>query len=190
MSQQELLIRVVDVLNRTGVDYMLTGSVASSFQGEPRSSHDVDLVVAPPPSAAKALAEAFPPPDFYLPEDFIREAIDRRSMFNLLWVTEGDKVDFWMLTDAPFDRSRFARKREEELFGVRMKISSPEDTILAKLNWAKESGGSEKQVTDALRVYEVQRDQLDLAYIDHWAAQLGVEPLWRRLKESAQPMEG
>ena len=89
MSQQELLKRVVEALTNAGVDYMVTGSVASSLQGEPRSTHDIDLVVALPASAAKALAAAFPPPDFYLTEESILDAIRRRSMCNLLALNEG-----------------------------------------------------------------------------------------------------
>jgi hypothetical protein len=188
MSQQELLTRVIQVLNSAGVDYMLTGSMASSLQGEPRSSHDIDLVVALPASAAKELVAAFPPPDYYLPEDFILDAVQKRSMFNLLSMTEGEKVDFWLLTDEPFDQSRFARKREEEVLGLRLKVSAPEDTILAKLRWAQLAGGSEKQFTDALRVYELQRPKLDLPYLEHWVVQLGLESLWKDLKTAAEPI--
>jgi len=61
-----------------------------------------------------------------------------------------------------------------------MQVSSPEDTILAKLRWAKLCGGSEKQFTDALRVYEVQYGKLDLDYIEHWAEELDVKSLWKR----------
>jgi len=70
--------------------------------------------------------------------------------------------------------------------GIRMQVSSPEDTILAKLRWAKLSGGSEKQFTDALRVYEVQFGKLDLNYMERWVKKLDVEPLWKRLKEEAE----
>ena len=87
-------------------------------------------------------------------------------MFNLLDTTEGDKVDFWILTNEPFDQSRFSRKQSEKIFGLPMNISSPEDTIVMKLHWANLSGGSEKQFTDALRVYEVQYGNLDLNYIE------------------------
>jgi hypothetical protein len=73
-------------------------------------------------------------------------------MFNLMDTSEGDKVDFWMLTSDPFDRSRFERKQAEEPFGTKMNVSTQEDTILAKLKWAKLSGGSEKQLIDAVRV--------------------------------------
>lgn len=186
MSQQELLKKVIQVLNQAGIQYMITGSVVSSLQGEPRSTHDIDMVIAIEKSAAKKLVEAFPPPDFYLDEDNILDAIKRQSMFNLIDLNTGDKVDFWMLTNEPFDRSRFLRKISEELMGLKIQISSPEDTILAKLRWAKLSGGSEKQFTDALRVYEVQYGKLDIDYLEQWAKKLNLESLWKRLVEEAE----
>lgn len=64
--------------------------------------------------------------------------------------------------------------------------SSPEDTILAKLRWAKLSGGSEKQFTDALRVYEVQYGRLGIDYLEDWAKKLEVESLWERLVNEAE----
>jgi hypothetical protein len=188
MSQQELLKHVAQVLADAGIDYMVTGSVASSMQGEPRSTHDIDLVVALPPAAPKKLARAFPPPDYYLPEEVIQDALHRRSMFNLLSLNDGEKVDFWVLTDEPFDQERFARKRVENVLGMQLKVSAPEDTILVKLRWAKLSGGSEKQLTDALRVYEVQHGNLDLDYLTHWATALGVEDLWQQLQTAAKPL--
>ena len=107
-------------------------------------------------------------------------------MFNLINVKEGDKVDFWILTDEPFDRSRFSRRYMEEVFGERMLFSSPEDTILAKLRWAKLSGVSEKQFIAALRVYEVQFDKLDIDYLERWVMKLNVISLWKRLKGEAK----
>lgn len=186
MSQQELLKKVIQVLGQTGIPYMLTGSVVSSLQGEPRSTHDIDMVIAIQKSAAETLSQAFPPPDFYLDESSILDAITRQGMFNLLEVTSGDKVDFWMLTDTPFDQSRFSRRVTEECMGVQLQASSPEDTILAKLRWAKLCGGSEKQFIDALRVYEVQYGRLDLHYIEHWVKKLNLESLWRRLVDEAE----
>ena len=91
-----------------------------------------------------------------------------------------------MLTDGPFDRSRFLRKYVEEFMGLKLQISSPEDTILAKLKWAKESGGSEKQFGDALRVYEVQFEKLDTDYLELWAPKLEVGAIWQRLKGEAE----
>lgn len=67
-----------------------------------------------------------------------------------------------------------------------MQVSSPEDTILVKLRWANLSGGSEKQFTDALRVYEVQYEKLDIDYLECWAKKLEIELLWNRLKDEAE----
>jgi hypothetical protein len=110
-------------------------------------------------------------------------------MFNLIDIKEGDKVDFWMLTDEPFDQSRFSRKYVEEIIGIKIQVSSPEDTILAKLRWAKLSGGSEKQFTDALRIYEVQYIKLDMDYLEYWVKNLSIEALWEQLRNEAQTID-
>jgi hypothetical protein len=188
MSQQELLRKVVQALDDAGIEYMVTGSVASSLQGEPRSTHDIDLVVAVKRAAARKLAKAFPPPDFYLDEESIVDAINNQNMFNLIEVNTGDKVDFWILTDRPFDQSRFGRKYLEDVMGMQITVSSPEDTILAKLWWAKLSGGSEKQFTDALRVYEVQFEKLDMDYLHDWAKEMAVEQMLTRMEKEAEPI--
>lgn len=188
MSQQELVNKVIRVLESCGIQYMATGSVVSSLQGEPRATHDLDLVVAIEPAQVKEVISAFPPPEYYLDFDAAKEAIQMKGTFNLIDVKGGAKVDFWLLTDEPFDKARFARAIEENVFGVKMRISSPEDTILMKLKWAELSGGSEKQFHDAQRVFEVQYDKLDLAYIDDWALKLKVENLWHRLKKDARPI--
>ena len=188
MSQPELLKKVVGALEAAGIEYMITGSLASSMQGEPRSTHDIDVVVALEEDDVDRLARAFPPPRFYLDADEAREAVRRRHMFNLLDTREGAKVDFWLLTDTPFDRSRFSRRHIEEGMGIRMALPRPEDTILAKLRWGKLSGGSEKQFQDALRVYEVQGPTLEEDYLDRWAEALEIGPLLERLRAESEPL--
>ncbi len=186
MSQQELLKKVIHVFDQIGIQYMITGSLVSSLQGEPRSTHDIDIVVVIRTLKVDELVESFPSSDFYLDKESILDGINKQSMFNLIDLKGGDKVDFWILTNEPFDRSRFSRKYSEEFMGLKMQVSSPEDTILAKLKWAKLSGGSEKQFTDALRVYEVQYANLDIDYIEHWIKKLRVESLWKRLTDDAE----
>jgi hypothetical protein len=167
---------------------MVTGSTASSAQGPPRSTHDIDIVVALAVDSVQAILDASPPPAYFLDRNAIEDAIGRRSMFNLLAIDEGEKVDFWLLTDEPFDQARFARRHVTDVEGLRFFLSTPEDTILAKLRWSALSGGSEKQYRDALRVYEVQFGALDLDYLTHWASQLGVQPLLDRVKTEAKPL--
>lgn len=188
MSQQELLGRVVEVLDGAAVPYMVTGSIVSSFQGNPRSTHDIDVVVQLPPSAVPALLAAFPGPRFYLDEVSVRRAIAGRDMFNLLDADTGYKVDFWLLTDDPFDRQRFDRRTPEVIDGLPVNISRPEDTILMKLKWSRDSGGSEKQFTDARDVYELQFGTLDQGHLNRWARELGVEALLHRLRQEARPL--
>jgi hypothetical protein len=188
MLQPKLLKKVLALLEENHIDYMITGSLVSSMQGEPRATHHVDILVNITYSAIPFLVNTFIPPDYYISESAIEDAIRRKSMFNLLDTTEGDKVDFWILTDDQFDQSRFARKYEEKMSGLSMKVSRPEDTILMKLRWANLSGGSEKQFIDALRVYEVQFGNLDLNYIESWIELLQVKGLWARLQQEAQPI--
>ncbi|MFH0940086.1 MAG: hypothetical protein V1899_12525 [Planctomycetota bacterium] len=190
MSQPELVRALVKALVDSGTEYMLTGSVVSSLQGEPRASHDIDVVVHLSSDHVKKLITAFPSEDFYVNEDAVREAVKRSAMFNIISLKEQEKLDFWMLRDDDaYDRSRFSRKHMVALMGTRANVSLPEDTILYKLRWAVLSGGSEKQFGDALRVYEVQFRNLDMAYLDHWAVPLGVTALLERIKKEANSLQ-
>ena len=174
MPQHELLKTVAGKLDSLGVSYMLTGSLASSLQGEPRSTHDIDLVVDLSADRIEPLLQAFPASDYFLQRESVVEAVRTRQMFNLLDLESGDKVDFWLLTMEEFDQARFARRTTLELDDVSLSVTTPEDTILMKLKWSEMSGGSEKQVRDARRVFEVQHNLLDREYLERWASELGI----------------
>lgn len=177
MSQQELLTYVVHALESAGIDYMVTGSIVSSLQGEPRLTHDIDFVVAIERDQIPRLLESFPSPRFYIDPPAVREAVETAGMFNVVDAEEGGKVDFRLIRDDPFDRSRFGRKYVENMFGARVNVSRPEDTILGKLWWSRLSGGSEKALYDAVRVLELQSGVLDRGYLESWAERLGVTDL-------------
>jgi hypothetical protein len=183
VSQSELLKKIINFLNNSGINYMLTGSLVSSIQGEPRSTHDIDIVVALNEGDTETLVKCFKPPDFYIDIDSAAEALDNTDMFNLIDVKNGDKIDFWIYTDNEFDRSRFARKYQETFEEIKMFVSSPEDTIIAKLNWSKLSGGSKKQIIDALRVYEIQSDSIDDDYLRLWVEKMELQKEWKAMFE-------
>ena len=185
MLQQELLVRVVEFFNAHEIPYMLTGSYASGLQGEPRSTHDVDFVVEINEDQCVLLMEEFPSPEYYISKDAARNAIQQQSMFNLLAIDEGDKVDFWILKDTDYDQKRFRRRIQQQVFGVHLFLSTPEDTILQKLCWCRHLGGSEKQSTDSLRVYEVNQPEIDHKYMNYWAEKLEVLDLWNSLLDNA-----
>jgi hypothetical protein len=181
---------VVAALDAAAIPYMISGSLASSLQGEPRASHDIDLVVEISPADVPRLAARLAgEPPLYLDQIGARDAVAHGTLFNLIDEHTGDKVDFWPLTSEPFDRSRFARRRWVDALGLRLPFSAPEDTILMKLRWAHDAGGSERQLTDALRVYELQAAVLDHAYLDEWAAVLGVTDALARLRDQAEPLD-
>jgi hypothetical protein len=177
MPQQELLILAIDALHRAGVEHMLTGSHVSSIQGEPRTTHDIDIVVALTAQSLDALLDSFPADRFYVARPAAEEAIISGGMFNVLDTTTGDKIDFWMLTDERFDQSRFNRRQTESIFGRQIDVSTPEDTVLMKLRWAMEAGGSEKQLNDVVHILELQSDALDEGYLDAWSERLRVRDL-------------
>lgn len=166
---------------------MLTGSVVSSLQGEPRATHDIDVVVVMGQTDLQKFTSSFPSPAFYLDGASVLAATKEKGMFNLIDTREGIKVDFRMLTDDAFDLTRFERRQKKQLFGKEVYVSTPEDTIVSKLKWTSLSGGSVKHFTDALRVYEVQAGVLDTAYIEKWMNDLNLRTLWESLLRQVEP---
>ena len=108
MSQLGLLKQTAVILTQLRVPFMLSGSHAASLQGEPRTTHDIDVVVDLSADKIDALVARFPAADFYVNCAAVHQAVATRGMFNIIDLREGDKVDFWLLTDDRFDRSRFA----------------------------------------------------------------------------------
>jgi hypothetical protein len=186
MPQQELLKRVAGLLDGLGIDYLVSGSIASSYYGEPRATHDLDLVVTLHQEDIDALTAAFRSPEFFLSRAAIEEAVQHRSMFNIIAVDGADKIDFWLLKDEPFDQSRFARRRRVRLFDADIMIASPEDMIVMKLRWSHMSGGSLKQRNDIRGIRETQTGRLDWDYIEHWAEKLGVVDELRKIANAPQ----
>lgn len=186
MSQSDLLKKIAGILSAQEIPYMLTGSLVSSIQGEPRSTHDIDIIISIRPSDIPGIVRTFPAGEFYLDRESISQALKNQGMFNVIDLREGDKIDFWMLTDSEFDRSRFSRRQEFELLGEKVWLSSAEDTILAKLRWAELCGGSRKHYLDALKVYEVQYPQLHMEYLTDWVRQLKLTVLFNKLKGEAK----
>ncbi len=186
MAKPELLKMIVVNLQRLEIEYMLTGSLASSLQGEPRSTFDMDFLLSIEEEDISSFIKAFPNDSFFLDREGMKEAIEEEERFMLLDLLEGERVDFWILTDSPFDLSRLSRSYKEEIMGMEIIVTSPEDTILGKLRWTLRLGGSEKHFLDALRVYEVQKPLLDKEYLEEWAQRLGVEEYFQRLEDAAQ----
>jgi len=178
------LEKLLSLLEASGIPYMVTGSLGSVFHGEPRSSRDVDVVIDPSREQLETFVQGAKP-QFYVSAAEARDAFERRSLFNVVDLETGWKADLVVRKDRPFSKEEFARRRSVGLHGRTLDIVSPEDSILAKLEWAKESG-SEVQRRDALGVAIAQRGQLDYSYLRHWATELGLVETLDELLRAAE----
>lgn len=175
MSQLELLRFVARLLDRLDVDWMLVGSHASSFYGEPRSTHDIDLVVDLPPDRIPDLLSSLPDSRYYLSEAALREG----RMANLIDIQTGDKVDLFLVAGQPRGKQELARRLKVAVAGVEVFIASLEDTIIAKLRWFRETGGSERQVRDVRAMLVQQGTQVDFAFLRHRIEAEGLDSVWQ-----------
>ena len=182
------LLQVLDALDRLGIRHHLGGSYASSVHGVPRQTRDADLVVDLHSQAVPLLADALRS-TFYLDEERMQQAVARRSSVNLIHLATGFKIDLFVKGDRPFDESELGRSRLADLPGVHGRqapVKSAEDTILRKLAWFAEGGGtSERQWLDVLGILKVQRGALDQEYLARWSRELGVRELLERAMREA-----
>jgi hypothetical protein len=172
VNERELLIDCLRRLNRAGIDYLLTGSMASNYWGIPRTTHDLDFVVQLLPSAVRRMVEAFSG-DFFLDEAAVCAAFQPPHQFNAIDNRSALKVDFWLLRPERFEQEMFRRRQQVELFGETAWIGTAEDVLLHKLYWNGITP-SERQLGDAAGIAAVQKDVLDLNYLRRWAGELGV----------------
>jgi hypothetical protein len=180
------LARLVAKLVTAGVPSMVVGSFASSFHGVPRSSRDLDLVIDPEPASLARFLADLPPAEYYADADAARDALRRRGQFNVIDMTTAWKADLIVRKARPFSVEEMRRRIQGDVMGAHVFIASPEDTVISKLEWAKQGGGSELQLRDVSGLLEVRGSTLDIAYIERWVAELGLEDLWHRVR-TARP---
>lgn len=170
MEQDEFLRKLATALDRARVRYLVTGGIAVVVWGRPRFTADIDVVVELTPENLNALAQELKKiaGDIYLDVQMMQRALRTKGEFNLIHSDSGLKVDFWMLRDDdPFDRERMRRRIRRKVAATGIYFSSPEDLVLIKLRWHKESG-SEQQLRDIESILHVQ-EKLDTAYLRKWA---------------------
>lgn len=178
----ELLATIVAALERAGIPHMVAGSVASTYHGRPRTTQDIDVVISPDPAALSSFVDSLDPERFYVGDAI--GALARRDQFNIIETGTGWKVNLIIRSDRPFSHKEFERRQPVELGPVSTYVATPEDTVLAKLEWAAASG-SDRQVDDIVGVLEVVGDDIDHAYLRHWAGELGVTDLLDQALERA-----
>lgn len=156
---------------------MLTGSFASSYHGAPRATQDIDLVIAATPDQIRRLVALLPPAEYYVSEEAALDACARESQFNIVDLDTGWKIDLILRRSRSFSRAEFERRIPAELDGMRLYVASAEDTVIAKLEWAK-LGESQRQIEDVAGILRIRGPELDMAYITRWVGELGLEAQW------------
>ena len=177
MNARDLLGRVITALDQSGVPHMLTGSFAASFHGAPRATQDIDLVIAPTPAQLRALIAALPPDEFYASLDAATEALRDETMFNLIDLQSGWKVDCIIRRSRPFSQTEFDRRQAVQFMGHALAIATVEDVIISKLEWAQR-GGSERQLEDVAELLRRRGASLDNDYLARWIAGLDLTKEW------------
>lgn len=182
MSAPEIFRRITEALDRVGIPYMLTGSFASAHYGAPRSTQDIDLVIEASAAQLEILVRTLPHEEYYVDLDAALEAHRRESMFNVIDLKTGWKVDLILRKSRPFSQKEFSRRQLVDLQGLHLFVASAEDVIVAKLEWAK-LAGSQRQIEDVASILRVRWDALDKSYLEPWISHLGLRQQWSAARQ-------
>lgn len=178
-EQLEFLKLVVSRLESAGFPYMLTGSMAMAVYALPRMTRDLDLVIDCGPGDAAKITRLFAS-DCYIDEESVRTAIANKTMFNIIhneWII---KADFIIRKDDEYRRTEFRRRCPFDIEGTEVHVTAPEDLILSKLVWSKDSD-SRLQVQDVQTIIESVSD-LDWSYLEEWANRLEIVDMLDEVK--------
>jgi len=183
----ELFALFTQPLEALGVPYFVTGSVASLVYGEPRLTHDIDLVVTLRDADVARLETAFPPEQFYLPpEEVLRVELRRRTHghFNIIHHDSGFKADIYLSGTSPLHAWAFARRRRSGPGPDAFWLAPPEYVIVRKLEFFRE-GRSDKHLRDVRAMLAALGDEgIDRAELARLIAALSLETIWNQVEGS------
>ncbi|MFZ4576218.1 MAG: hypothetical protein ACOYN0_17680 [Phycisphaerales bacterium] len=182
MGPFDLAQLAASTLERLGVRYIITGSMASMMYGEIRATSDVDIVVDLRAGHYQPLLEAFDSEEYYISPEAVMQAMRSCGMFNVIHSTSGLKIDFVVTDGTGYDALRLKRAKLIKVgAGGEIRISAPEDVILKKLEFYK-AGGSDKHLRDIASMIKISGETFDRAYLESWAIALGVVEEWTAVK--------
>jgi len=187
MGQLEFLKLVVEILEQAGFRYMVVGSYASGYWGEPRTTYDVDIVISLSLEDVGNITSLFPEKDFYVSIPAAMDAVRQGGQFNVIHPDSGNKVDFMIGKSTPWERQQLGRRKRVEFDkGLDCYVGAPEDVILSKILYYQE-GQSQKHLRDIAGMLKVSQGQIDRNYIADWAGKLGVLDIWQSILDRLAP---
>lgn len=176
----DTLREIVTRLDELRIPYMLVGSVAALAHGRSRSTNDFDMVIEADYRRLRELVRSLPQDRFYASESAAEEALRHSTQFNVIDMDTGWKVDLIPRKERPFSAAEFHRRERLEVLGLDVFVATIEDTIVAKLEWSRAAGGSERQLEDVRALVRLAGETLDREYVEKWIGGLGLEDAWRR----------
>ena len=182
MPEPDLIELFVGPLQSAGIRYIISGSVAAMLYGEPRVTHDIDLVVFLRTDDIANLPQLFPQPEFYVPPpEVIAAEIARQKhgCFNVVHADSSLKADFFTASRDEFHAWAFRHMKKYSARGLEITLAPPEYVIVRKLEYFRE-GGSDKHLRDIRGILNVSGEQLDRAALNEWIARCGVQAEWLR----------
>jgi len=183
MHEVELFLVFTRPLDALRIPYMVKGSVASILYGEPRLTHDIDLVIELRRSHLESFCTAFPFQDFYCPpSEILLDELARtsRGHFNLIHHDSGFKGDVYLLGQDPLHRWGLDHRRTIDLDGETIEVAPPEYVMIRKLEYFQE-GGSEKHLRDIEGILDMQMPYLDLSFMKQMVVERGLDGVWKRV---------
>lgn len=177
MSTIDVLRRITAKLEEAGVEYMLSGSFASAYYGTPRATQDIDLVVSGNAEQLSIFVKLLPLHEYYADADAAIEAYRRQSLFNVIDLATGWKIDLIICKARPFSKTEFGRRRRIDLQGLQVYVASAEDLVIAKLEWSK-LAQSRRQIEDVATILALQCSSMDRDYLEKWLTELDLENEW------------
>jgi len=182
VTEPDLVGLFVAPLEALGLQYMVTGGVASVIYGDPRFTRDIDLVLELRKPAAGLFLEAFSPDDFYRPPlEALQEEIlrPRHGHFNIIHRDTALRADVYLLGDDPLHAWAFDRRVRIPLEGeTAIWLAPPEYVVIRKLEYHLESG-SERHLRDVSAILKISGEQIDTLEVEKWVDRLGLEEEFR-----------
>jgi len=176
----DIISTVINVLERLHIAYYIGGSFASSLYGIPRTSQDIDIITDIKEIDVRSFVQNLEG-EFYIDESMIRNAIARKTSFNIIHFTSSYKIDVFISKGTVYAKEEMFRRilhtlRKEPL--LEAYFARSEDIILEKLLWFTLSNKTlETQWKDVLGIIKVQSGALDIDYLKHWSDVLGISNL-------------
>lgn len=184
MSVSDVFRRITTSLDQAGVRYMVTGSFASAHYGAPRSTQDIDLVIEADSAQLRAFVGILPKSEYYADLDAAMQAHHRESLFNVIDLATGWKIDLIIRKARAFSQEEFRRRQRVDLHQVSLFLASAEDAVISKLEWAN-LAQSRRQIEDVAAILRVRRDSLDHTYLDKWITELKLKKEWDEARRAA-----